>query len=155
MPSTRVKVGALVLSASTLVGIAVNEAYRPVAYLPTPQDKPTIGFGETKGVKLGDTTTPERALVQLLQSAEKHADGVRGCVSVPLHQYEFEAYVDLAYNIGVSAFCGSTLVKKLNAGDYEGACREILRWDRQAGRQLRGLTIRRQAEYRKCTGEGA
>jgi lysozyme len=153
MANSRVTVGALVLSASTLVGIAVSEAYRPVAYLPTPNDVPTIGFGETKGVKLGDKTTPERALVTLLQSAEQHADGVRSCVTAPLFQYEFEAYVDLAYNIGVGAFCGSTLVKKLNALDYEGACREILRWDRQAGRVLRGLTIRRQAGFKKCMGQ--
>lgn len=153
--SNRVKVAGLVLSASTLVGIAVNEAYKPVAYMPTPQDRPTLGFGETKGVKMGDKTTPERALVQLLQSAEQHADGVRDCVAVPLFQYEFEAYVDLAYNIGVGAFCGSTLTKKLNAGDYEGACREILKWDKQAGHVLRGLTIRRQAEFKKCTGGAA
>jgi lysozyme len=151
-PNTRVKVGALVLSASTLVGLAVNEAYKPVAYIPVPGDVPTIGFGETKGVKMGDKTTPERALVQLLQSAQAHADGVRACVHVPLFQYEFEAYVDFAYNVGVGAFCGSTLAKKLNAGDYDGACYELLKWNRAGGRVLSGLTKRRQAEFEKCEG---
>lgn len=152
MADKRMWAGGIVLAASTLVGIATVEGYRDAAYVPVPGDKATLGFGETKGVKLGDKTTPVRALAQLLESAEQHADGVRGCVKVPLYQHEFSAYVSLAYNIGVGNFCGSTLVRKLNAGDYEGACKEILRWDRAQGRVLRGLTIRRQAEYQTCIG---
>lgn len=155
MADRRVKVAALVLSASTLVGIAINEQYRPVAYLPTPQDRPTLGFGETQGVKMGQTTTPERALVRLLASAQKDSDAIKACIRVPLYQREFDAYSSLAYNIGTGAFCRSTLVKKLDAGDYAGACREILKWDKQAGRTLRGLTIRRQAEFKTCMGAPA
>jgi lysozyme len=60
----------------------------------------------------------------------------------------------LAYNIGVGAFCGSTLVALLNQGLYVEACSQILRWDKAGGRQLRGLTIRREAEHRTCIGEG-
>lgn len=152
MNNPRIVVAALSLSAATLVGIASYEGYSSDAYTPIPGDSPTLGFGGTSGVKLGDKTTPTRALVTLLDSAEKHADGVRGCVKVPLYQYEFSAYVSLAYNIGVGNFCGSTLVRKLNAQDYGGACREILRWNRAQGRQVRGLTVRRQAEYKTCTG---
>ena len=58
----------------------------------------------------------------------------------------------LAYNIGPGAFCGSTLVKRLNAEDYPGACREILRWNRAGGRVVQGLVNRREAEYRQCIG---
>lgn len=148
----RLQVSALVLSASTLVGIAVHESYRGDAYLPTPNDVPTIGFGTTENVKLGDKITPERALVRLLADADKFSEGVKACADVPMHQHEFNAFVSLSYNIGLTAFCGSTLVKRLKSGDYEGACREILRWDKQAGKTLRGLTIRRQAEYRQCMG---
>lgn len=153
MATTRTKIGALVLSASALVGIAVNEGYSDEAIIPIKGDHPTIGFGETSGVKMGQKTTPERALVQLLASAEKHAQGVKSCVTAPLYQYEYSAYVSLAYNVGVANFCGSTLVRKLNALDYSGACREILRWDRAQGRQVRGLTIRRQDEYKECIGQ--
>lgn len=150
----RVAVASLSLSAATLVGIAVHEGYRGDAYLPTPNDVPTIGFGTTDGVKMGERITPERALVRLLADASKFEQAVKRCAPVPMFDYEFQAYVSLTYNIGEGAFCRSTLAKRLVAGDYEGACREILRWDKQAGRPLAGLTKRRQAEYRQCTGEG-
>lgn len=150
--SPRTTVAALSLSAAALVGIAVHEGYRPVAYTPVPGDVPTIGFGTTQGVKLGDKTTPERALIHLLGDVDKFSAAVRSCANVPLHQFEFDAYVSLTYNIGPTAFCGSTLVKKLQAGDYESACKEILRWDKFQGRPLPGLTKRRQAEYKTCTG---
>lgn len=149
----RTTVAALCVSAACLAGIAGYEGYRGKAYLPTPNDRPTIGFGETKGVKMGDKTTPERALVQLLNSTEKHAEAIRQCIHVPLYQHEWDAYVSLAYNIGAGNFCKSTLVRKLNAEDYSGACREILRWDKQAGETLPGLTRRRQGEYATCTGK--
>lgn len=148
----RIQVAALSLSAAALVGIAVHEGYRETAYLPTPQDVPTIGFGTTGGVKPGDKITPERALVRLLGDAGKFEQAVKQCADVPLFQHEFDAYVSLTYNIGSGAFCSSTLVRKLKAGDYAGACREILRWDKQAGRVLPGLTKRRQQEYQQCVG---
>ena len=148
----RLAVGALAVSAAALVGIATHEGYRSEAYKDT-VGVPTIGFGETAGVKMGDKTTPERALVQLLESTEKHADAIRQCIHVPLYQHEFDAYVSLAYNIGAGNFCRSTLVKKLNAKDYAGACDEIKRWNKVGGKVLPGLVIRREAEYRMCKGE--
>jgi len=87
---TRVGIASLVVSASVLVGIAVHEGYRGDAYR-DPVGIPTIGFGETAGVKMGQRTTVERSLVQLLVSAEKHADGIRQCIKVPLSQHEFDA----------------------------------------------------------------
>lgn len=153
MSQARMKVAALVLSASTLVGIAVHEGYRGEAYEPVKGDVPTIGFGSTAGVRMGDKTTPERSLVRLLAEVDGvYAAGVKRCVTVPLYQHEYEAFVSLTYNIGVNAFCGSTLVRKLNTGDYKGGCKEILRWNRAGGKVLRGLTIRREAEYRQCMG---
>lgn len=148
----RTHVAALVLSASTLVGIALNEGYREDAYIPVAGDVATIGFGKTNGVKAGDRTTPQRALVDLLADANSHSEGIKKCIRVPLYTWEFSAYSSLAYNIGVGAFCGSTLVKKLNEDDYAGACLEIKRWDKFKGRPLRGLTIRRQSEYQTCIG---
>ena len=150
----RSAVALLVLAASTLVGIALHEGYKDEAYIPVAGDVPTIGFGTTAGVKMGDKTTPERSLVRLLDEIEGvYAAGVRRCVTVPLYQHEYEAYVSLAYNIGVSAFCGSTLVKLLNQERYSEACKQIKRWDRFQGNPLRGLTIRREAEYKQCMGQ--
>ena len=147
----RLAAGVLAVSATCLVGIATHEGYRGEAYKDA-VGIPTIGYGETAGVKMGDKTTPERALVQLLSSTEKHADAIRQCIHVPLYQHEFDAYISLAYNIGTGAFCRSTLVKKLNTKDYAGACEEIKRWNKAGGKVLPGLVKRREAEYRMCKG---
>jgi lysozyme len=149
----RIVIGALTLSASALVGIAVHEGYRGEAYIPVKGDVPTIGFGTTDGVKPGDRIEPVQALVRKLQDVQRFEGALRQCVRVPLHQHEYDAFLGLAYNIGPGAFCGSTLVRRLNAGDYAGACAEILRWDRFRGEPLRGLTLRRQAENRQCLGQ--
>ena len=149
----RIVIGALTLSASALVGIAVHEGYRGEAYIPVKGDVPTIGFGTTAGVKSGDTIEPVQALVRKLADVQRFEGALQQCVRVPLHQHEYDAFLSLAYNIGPGAFCGSTLVRRLNAGDYAGACAEILRWDRFRGEPLRGLTLRRQAENRQCLGQ--
>ena len=149
----RIVIGALTLSASALVGIAVHEGYRGEAYIPVKGDVPTIGFGTTDGVKPGDTIEPVQALVRKLADVQRFEGALKQCVRVPLHQHEYDAFLSLAFNIGPGAFCGSTLVRRLNAGDYAGACAEILRWDRFRGEPLRGLTMRRQAENRQCLGQ--
>jgi lysozyme len=164
--ATRSVVAALAVSAAALVGIANREAFVGKAYRDG-AGIPTIGYGETAGVHMGDTTTPARALVQLLQSASAHADGIKRCIHVPLYQYEFDAYVDLVYNIGVPAFCRTrkqpddqpTFIEVLNAGDYVETCKRILRFNTlrrcpTCPREVsRGLTLRREANYRTCIGE--
>jgi lysozyme len=149
---SRVQIAALSLSATALVGIALSEGYRSDAYAPVVGDVPTIGFGTTENVRMGDKTTPERALVQLLKDSNKFEKAIKKCVSVPLYQYEYDAYIELSYNIGPAAFCKSSIVKSLNAGDYAGACKGILKWDKFNGKPLPGLTKRRQKEYQQCLG---
>jgi lysozyme len=149
----RIAPASLVLTAATLVGIAVEEGFVGTAYTPVKGDVPTIGFGTTSGVKQGDKITPERALVKLLDDASKFTQAVKTCAPVPMYQYEFDAYVSLTYNIGPTAFCNSTLVKKLLVYDYEAACKEILKWDHFKGKPLKGLTLRRQREYNLCIGK--
>ena len=148
----RKAIATLVLSAAALVGLVTSEGYSDKAIIPIKDDVPTLGFGTTEGVKLGDKTTPVKALARALQDVQKFEGAIKKCVVVGLHQYEYDTYVDLAYNIGSGAFCRSTLVKKLNAQDYTGACKEILRWDRAKGVVIPGLTKRRQREYQKCIG---
>ena len=150
---TRFKIAALSLSASALVGIASWEGFRSTAYIPIPGDVPTIGFGTTAGVKMGDTIDPVKALQRKIVDISKFEGALKECVLVPISQQEYDSYLSLAYNIGPTAFCNSTLVKKLNNQDYEGACKEILRWDRAGGRVVQGLSNRRKAEYRQCIGQ--
>jgi lysozyme len=149
--NSRIVVAALSLSAAAFGGLVAYEGYSDTAYDDVVGVK-TIGFGTTEGVKPGDKITPPQAVKRALQDVAKFEGAVKQCVKVPLHQYEYDSLIQLSYNIGPTAFCGSTLVKKLNALDYSGACREILRWDRAQGRQVRGLTIRRQAEHKLCMG---
>ena len=155
--SLRMKVAALTLSASALVGMAIQEGYRGDAYYATPNEKSrgisTIGFGETEGVKPTDKITVEKALVRLLARTGEFEDGLRKCIDedAMLFPYEWDTLVSWAYNVGLRNACGSTLIKKLNAGVEW--CSELLRWDRQQGVVLPGLTKRRQEEYHTCLGQ--
>jgi lysozyme len=146
----RQDIAAITLSATALVAIVIHEGYRGDAYIPVAGDVPTIGFGTTSGVKLGDRTTPEKALQVAMKDVQNFEGAVKSCVTVPLTQNEYDAYISLSYNIGTGAFCRSTLVKKLNTKDYVGACNEILKWDKFNGKPLAGLTKRRQEENTKC-----
>lgn len=144
-------IAALALSASALVGIATWEGFSDVSYRDI-VGVWTIGFGTTSGVKQGQKIDPVQALQRKMTDVQKFEGSLKTCVTVPLHQYEYDAFLSLAYNIGPTNFCGSTLVKKLNAKDYAGACKEILRWNRAGGQIVRGLDNRRKDEYKKCIG---
>ncbi|WP_430233969.1 lysozyme [Nitrosomonas communis] len=140
------------LSAAAIVMIASFEGYRGNSY-DDGVGVQTIGFGTTANVKPGDKMDPVRALGLLYRDANEITEQVAQCVGdVPVHQHEADAFISLSYNIGPTAFCRSTLVKKLKQSppDYLGACNEILRWDKAGGRVLPGLTKRRQQEYQLC-----
>lgn len=147
----RTAAAGLAISGAALVGIAMHEGYVPHAYK-DPVGIWTIGFGETAGVKPGQTTTPIRAMVQLLDSANAIAKGMVACIHVPIAQHEFDAYLSFSYNVGAGAFCRSTLAKKLNEGKYEEACAELKKWVYAGGKVLPGLVNRREQEYKKCMG---
>lgn len=149
----RTLVASLTLSASALVGLAVHEGYRGEAYIPVKGDRPTLGFGDAQGVKPGDKTDPVRALIRLNQQANVFQQQMRHCIGdVPMYQHEWDSIISWSFNVGSKAACGSTLVRKLQAFDYVGACQELLRWNRFQGSVLPGLTKRRQDEYRQCMG---
>lgn len=147
----RVAAASLAISVAALSSIALHEGFRSKAYL-DPVGIPTIGYGETKGVKMGDTITQRKALERLKLSANEHGQGMARCIRVPLSQGEYDAYLSFTYNVGVGAFCRSTLNKKLNSGDYQGACKELLRWTKAGGKELPGLVKRRQEEFKQCIG---
>ncbi len=153
----RIPTNFLTLAAATLVSIAGYEGYVRFATPPVPGDYNTGGYGSIRRedgtpMRAGEEVKPERALVLLLNEASKAEQAVKKCAPVPMYAHEFSAYVSLTYNIGEGAFCRSTIAKRLNAGDYVGACEAILMWDKFKGKPLRGLTNRRQSEYRKCMG---
>ena len=148
----RLAVSALSLSAAGLIGLTQWEGFSEEAYIPVAGDVPTIGFGSTEGVKMGDTITVSKAIERLHRDTGKAESAIGRCVKVPLAQHEFDAFTSFAFNVGVEAFCTSTLVKKLNAGDYSGACAELKRWVYVDGRRVQGLVNRREAEFRLCMG---
>jgi len=157
MDRIRTALAVLALSAAGFIGILSFEGYSTIAVPPVKGDVPTYGFGTTTHddgtpVKAGEKITPPKAVERALRDVQRFESAMKKCVKVPLHQWEYDAYISLEYNIGERAFCKSTLVKLLNAGDYAGACREILKWDKFKGKPLRGLTLRRQAEYKRCIG---
>jgi lysozyme len=106
----------------------------------------TIGYGHTAGVRKGDTITQAQADAFLKADAAATVHAVNGMVKVPVSQCQFDALVDFAFNCGANALMHSTLLKKLNAGDYDGAAAEFLRWDHDNGQQVAGLTKRRTAD---------
>lgn len=129
----RMTIGGLSLSALAFVAILTRESYTETAIIPTKGDVPTVGFGTTGGVKMGDKTTPVKAVQRAMADANQFEGALKRCVGVPLHQAEYDLYVDLSYNIGSSAFCSSTIVKRLNNQDYSGACDAILLFKYAAG----------------------
>lgn len=150
MSSSRLKKGAaLTVFVCTLVG--GFEGLRTAAYR-DPVGIPTICFGETRDVRMGQRRTRAECDGMLLDSLRRHEAAIRPCLarSDELPDPTYVALLSFAYNIGPRAFCGSTLVRRLNAGDLKGACNELLRWDRAAGVRLAGLARRRQEERALC-----
>lgn len=142
---------------------------------------PTVCFGETKGVKLGDYRSDEHCEASLASELTIYNEGMKKNVRVPLTDYEEIAYTSFVWNVGLGAWNSSTLLKKLNAGDREGACKQILVWNKatfdkrgaekqrasgevctakssQPGKYsctVKGLTNRRVAEYQVCMDDNA
>jgi lysozyme len=99
---------------------------------------------------VGQRRTLDECKGMLADSLELANNAVDSCIKAPLPDYRRAALVSFAYNVGGGALCGSTLARKLNAGDTVGACNELTRWDRAGGKRLPGLTKRRAAEREMC-----
>ena len=127
------------------------EGFSSSAYLDV-VNIPTIGWGNTfyengTKVKLGDQISKTDALKLLEVIANRDfADKIFPSIKVKVTQSQFDAMCSLAYNIGTGAFLKSTLLKKVNAGDFAGAGEEFLRWNKASGKEVLGLTKRRERE---------
>lgn len=104
----------------------------------------TIGYGATgPGIVKGVRWTQRQAEDRLAIDIDRFMKGVRSVVKGKVRDTELAAMTSLAYNIGVSAFKSSTLLRKFNTGDKEGAANEFTRWNKAGGKVMRGLTNRR------------
>ncbi|EMA2416325.1 lysozyme [Citrobacter freundii] len=111
----------------------------------------TIGYGWTqpvdgKSIRAGMTIKQETAERLLKTGLVSYESDVYRLVKVGLTQGQFDALVSFTYNLGARSLSTSTLLRKLNAGDYAGAADEFLRWNKAGGKVMNGLTRRREAE---------
>ncbi len=111
-----------------------------------PADIWTIGYGHTDGVAPDDIVTEAQAISLLFEDLAKSERAVNQYVHVTLTQNQFDALVSFTFNLGVGNFRTSMLLKKINAGDYDGASQEFGRWIHAGGKVLAGLVSRREAE---------
>lgn len=139
------------------------EKFRPTAYAATKAEYAkgiwTKGYGHTKGVKEGDTCTMAEAEQLLHEDVAEAAHNICKAVTIALAQHQFDPIISLTFNAGYGKKDGvkgdiadSTLLSKLNAGDFVGAAAEFPKWDKQAGKEVPGLLTRRLAEQAHFNG---
>jgi lysozyme len=142
------------ISTNCLEIIEESEGLRLEAYI-DPVGIPTIGYGtirypDGRKVRMGDTLSERQAEVYLKLECDKTTAQVLELVTVELTQNQLDALVSFCYNVGIGAFAGSTLLKKLNRRDYDGAASEFLQWNKGkvngVKQELKGLTRRRAKE---------
>lgn len=147
----------LTLGASGIIAVAAgysvapwegkeNNAYKDIVGVVT------ICYGQTHNVQMGEYRSDEECEEDLAEDLDKYHSAMMKHVKVPLSDYEQIAYTSFIWNLGETNWRKSTLLKKLNSGDHAGACAELLRWDKAGGKVVKGLTNRRQAEYKICMG---
>lgn len=119
-------------------------AYRDIVGIPT------ICYGETRGVSMGDSATLAECQTMLAVAVADFEKGIRPCLPPSLPDSTRAAFVSAAYNIGQRAFCGSSMSRLAKAGDLRGACEALMKWNKAGGKVVRGLTNRRAAERKLC-----
>ena len=106
----------------------------------------TIGYGHTKDVEPGMQITKEDADEMLVEELHEYESYINDFVTAPLSQNQFDALVSWVYNLGPANLKSSTMLKVLNAGDYDEVPAQMKRWNKAGGKRLEGLIRRREAE---------
>ncbi|PZU93108.1 MAG: lysozyme [Chelatococcus sp.] len=152
-PRTRLQKGtaAAALAISVVGGF---EGLRQTAYRDV-VGVPTICYGETRGVTMGMSATKAECDAMLLKGLQEFEQGVLGCTTVEMPVKRQVAMVSFAYNVGVGAYCKSSVARLLNGGQTRAACDALLKWNKAGGVVFPGLTRRRQAERELCLAEAA
>lgn len=157
----------LTLSADGLAHIKRFEGFRATAYDDLNPNEAiaygsqvegtlTIGYGHIgKHAQPGQTISQDVAETILLKDLIRFEEGIKRLVKVPLSQGEYDALIGFTFNIGLGAFRRSTLLRRLNAMDYDGAAMQFERWVYSKGRKLKGLQLRRIAERALFNGTAA
>lgn len=144
-----------VFATMMVASVGTFEGLRQVAYL-DPVGIPTACFGETKGIKMGMKFTKAECEGMLTESLIEHEQGMVRCIKNPdiIPDKTYGAFLSFTYNLGVGAFCGSTMRKKIDAGNLAGACNELPKWNKATLAGVRivlpGLTTRRATEKSMC-----
>lgn len=164
----RIAVGVLTLSAGALVAMLSDEGYTDRAVIPTKGDVPTVGFGSTvhedgSRVQMGDTVTPQRALVKALAHVSKDEAAFRASLpGAKLTQGEFDVYLDFTYQYGVANWRNSSMRRHVMAERYIAACDALLAYRKAAGydcstmidgkpnKRCWGVWKRQQERHAKC-----
>ncbi len=147
--AAKVGAGALALAIPL---VAHFEGYVPWVYR-DPIGRLAACYGhDDQAMTPGKRFTAAECKAMLDEDLLKHAEAI-DCIKRPLTDGQKAAFLSFAFNVGNKAFCGSTLVRKANAGDMAGACAELSRWTLAGGKELPGLVRRRAAERAVCEGQ--
>lgn len=145
-----------VAATSLFATIPKDEGYKLAAYRDI-AGIPTICFGDTKSVRMGMKETPEGCMRRLEAQLVAHAAPVMKCsprLNEPGRDWQRAAAVSLAYNIGVRAYCNSSVDRAFDAGNWRAGCDAFLKWNKARVngqlRPVRGLTLRREREREIC-----
>lgn len=111
---------------------------------------PTVCYGETEGVKVGDKYTRDQCEQMLAKKLPRYAAEIDKCIKVPMPPKVGAAFISLSYNVGSGGVCRSGALRKWNAGDKRGACEAFMVWNRAGGRVVQGLINRRNTERKLC-----
>lgn len=144
--------GRLTIAGSLAIGLIGGfEGLRTRAYLDV-VGVPTVCFGETRGVKLGDSYTVDQCKAMLGDALVEFEAGMRACLTAPdrIPDKSYVAFLSLAYNIGNGAFCRSSVARHANAGNLREACNRMLAFNKAGGKVIQGLVKRREAERKLC-----
>lgn len=170
-PKVRMLVAGMALSAAGLIGIASRESYTDRAVIPTKGDRPTYGFGSTirddgTPVKMGDTTTPVRALHTVHAHLTREENAFRKSLpGVSLTQGEYDLYLDFDYQYGFANWNSSSMRRNLLGGNYRAACDALLAWRKAGGydcstlvngqpnKRCWGVWERQRERHAKCLAE--
>ncbi|HEY1847057.1 MAG TPA: lysozyme [Buttiauxella sp.] len=139
-------------SALTLAGVMIPEL-EGVRYTPyyDVAGVLTVCYGHTgKDIMAGKKYTPEECRQMLDKDLQPFALAVERAVIVPADEYQKAALITFSYNVGISAFQRSSLLRELNAGRFEQACEGLKKWTWAGGKQWKGLMNRREVEYEVC-----
>lgn len=168
-PKSRIAAALLSMSAAGIIGLSQSEGFAPNAMIPVPGDVPTYGLGSTTKadgtpVQMGDTITlPEAEALLVRKLHSDYEPVIKKCASdVLMTQGEYDAIVDLAYNIGAEKVCRFSIVPKFRSGRYAEGCAAILTVDMLQGvhcsrpenlkhfKGCKGIMNRRNKQYATC-----